>query len=468
MSYKLGVIVPYRDRFNQLITFKNTIIKYLINKGFDFELIIIEQDNAKTFNRGKLLNIGFKYAKKLKCDYVVFHDIDMLPIDVDYSYNEFPLQLSTKFTTNSRVISEDFFGGVTLFPMGDFESINGYPNEYWGWGFEDNELLYRCKLNNITLNKKEIKICGGNTAALKFNGTDSYVSSINKINFSEPITLFVSFFPDDIFCNPDKIDDTYAVLGIPGHDFQISYNSYSKYNFEMYDSKGEICVINTDFKPNYKTNICVTIDPRINTVTMYQDGLLIGSSIYKNRMGHYNGQFYLGAVDPRRGDNPKFFKGLITSFAYFNSILSEREIIDISNNKNFGLTHNFGDYKSSNKLQQYYDGKFIKGEHLMDLSGNLNDGIINNCKIVEYNHEDVKIVEYPYKRESLFELMEHEDNGYVGSSWKNITTRYNQMKFYNKFIKGYPKTNDGGLSNCEFIEINKININRLTQIIVSI
>jgi hypothetical protein len=464
VSYKIGIIVPYRNRFSHLIKFKNHIIPYLTSKGFDFELIIIEQDYAKTFNRGKLLNIGFKYAKILHCDYVVFHDVDMLPVDVDYSYSDIPLQLSS----NKGIVSDDFFGGVTLFPVQIFEEINGYSNDYWGWGFEDNDLLYRCILKKVFLDKKEIKICTGNTASLKFNGINSFVSCINKINMTKPITLFVSFYPDDIFCTIDRFDDTYGVMGIPGFDFQISFNSYSRYNFEMYDASGEICVINTEIKPNYMTNICVTIDPMSKMVTMYQDGLLIDSVTYNRPIWNYEGQMYLGAVDPRRGDNPKYFKGQINSFAYFENILTKKEIIELSTNKNYGLTYDFGEYVSSRYLKQNYDAKFIRGNYLMDLSGNLNDGKINNCEIVEYNHEDLKIIEIPFKRESTFDLLPHEENGYVGGSWKDITTRYNQMKYYNEITQGHRDPNKDGLNNCYFKELNYININRLTQIIVSI
>ena len=55
-NHKLGIIVPYRDRPNQLKTFTERIAG-LIN--IPYELIIIEQADDKEFNRGKLLNIGF-------------------------------------------------------------------------------------------------------------------------------------------------------------------------------------------------------------------------------------------------------------------------------------------------------------------------------------------------------------------------------------------------------------------------
>ena len=92
---KLGIIVPYRNRYTHLDKFTKHITEYLENKDINYKVIIVEQDDAKLFNRGMLLNIGYYYAKKIRCDYVVFHDIDMLPIDVDYSYTDHPIHLAT-------------------------------------------------------------------------------------------------------------------------------------------------------------------------------------------------------------------------------------------------------------------------------------------------------------------------------------------------------------------------------------
>ena len=84
---KLGVIVPYRNRHLHLTEFKKQIVSYLDSNSYEnYVIIIVEQDDARLFNRGMLLNIGFKEAEKQDCDYVVFHDVDMLPIYVNYSY----------------------------------------------------------------------------------------------------------------------------------------------------------------------------------------------------------------------------------------------------------------------------------------------------------------------------------------------------------------------------------------------
>ena len=471
---KLGVIVPYRDRYDHLIIFKKRIGHYLKKMKIDYELIIVEQDNAKNFNRGKLLNIGFLYAKELGCDYVVFHDVDMVPVDVDYSYNDYPIHLISKFTCDhkkfDRIIFDEYFGGVTLFPIADFESINGYSNEYWGWGFEDDDLLYRCKINGIKLNEKNIKTTGANGAALKFNGVNAHVEGKNTFDLTKPITFYISFCSDDIECDYKKYDDTYSIFSIPGLDLNINYNSYSRYNFEMYDEKENVIYINSDVKPNYKTTICVTIHPTNKIVKMYQDGILISEKEFSENLYGYEvvRKFYLGVGDYRREDNKNYFKGLINSFAVFNKVLSEKEIETISKNKNFGLTQNFKNYNSSDKIHLYYDSKFIKDYKLIDLSGNENHGKIVNCEIVEYNFEDVKKTHIPFRRDCTFKLIPHEENGYVKGSWKEQTTRYNQMRYYNEVLRGNNDIKGNGLNDCKYKELSRVSVGNETNITVSI
>ena len=89
---KLGVIVPYRGRPTQLRKFKDHIKDYLRKSNISYQLIVVEQMDDLPFNRGKLLNIGFNALKK-RCDYVVFHDVDMLPLRVDYSPSDVPIHL---------------------------------------------------------------------------------------------------------------------------------------------------------------------------------------------------------------------------------------------------------------------------------------------------------------------------------------------------------------------------------------
>ena len=288
MSKKLGIIVPYRDRAEHLDKFKEEFKKYMESYDIDYHLIIVEQDNANIFNRGMLLNIGFVYAKKLNCDYVVFHDIDMIPVDVDYSYSDKPLQLANNFINDdSRTIFDEYFGGVTMFPIEDFEKINGYSNRYWGWGYEDNDLLFRCATKSLNLDDLVLNNFKPRGTKLKLNGINAYVKGKNfnnLLNFNNDLTLFISFYPDDLILNHKNDVDNFTIFSIFGYDTSISYNSFSRYNFLTFDSQNNPININSNIKRNYKTNICITFDSVKKRLDVYQDGKLIDTKkkLHKN------------------------------------------------------------------------------------------------------------------------------------------------------------------------------------------
>jgi hypothetical protein len=130
----LAIIVPYRDRKIHLDQFIPHMNKFLP----EAQIIVVEQTDQKEFNRAKLLNIGTLHTK---ADHYCFHDVDKLPIKGNYSYPDFPRQIAPNpFQTQS------YFGGVTLFNKKHFEQVDGYNNEYWGWGGEDNEMMFQLYL----------------------------------------------------------------------------------------------------------------------------------------------------------------------------------------------------------------------------------------------------------------------------------------------------------------------------------
>jgi hypothetical protein len=147
-SKKLAVIVPYRDRESHLEQFMPRMKEFLESNNITFHITVIEQANKLPFNRAKLLNVGFNECQFY--DYFCFHDVDMLPIEADYSFPDSPTHLAANVEQFGWGLAyETYFGGVTLFSKEDFLKINGYSNNYNGWGAEDDDLWNRCIQNKL-------------------------------------------------------------------------------------------------------------------------------------------------------------------------------------------------------------------------------------------------------------------------------------------------------------------------------
>jgi hypothetical protein len=473
-KHKLGIIVPYRNRKRDLRIFSSHMVEYLEDKGIDYEIIIVNQDSARQFNRGMLLNVGYTYAKELGCDYIVFHDIDMLPIDVDYSYSKYPLHLATDFELEegekSREIFDEYFGGVTMFTIEDFESINGYSNKYWGWGYEDTDLLLRCRVGGLDLDTLEFKNFGKSGNALLFNGVDAYVKCDNMIDLNNNATFFISFYPEKIVLDHYKESDEFTVFSIPGWDFAICYNSFMRYNFCAFDGMRNPYFVNSKIKTNYKTNMAVVLDRENNIIKVYQDGEFIGQTEQFRKLYFYRKEpsFYLGAGNPTRENIPNFFKGRIDTFAYYDDMLGENEIKEISLNTKHYLNESFGDYKSKNSLKLYYEADFIENYKLKDLTENGNDGEIVNCQIIKQRYTECVEVKIPHRRKSLFKSLKHEENGFLGNRWKDQATRWNQLRFHNEVSINTNLIKTDGLSDLKFYERQKVHKNKILHVYVAI
>jgi hypothetical protein len=145
---KLSIIVPYRDREDHLEEFVPYMEGSKFLEGINFEILIVEQNEEKPFNRGKLLNVGS--LESPSSEYYCFHDVDMLPINSDYSFVSNPTHLAAEAEQfGFKLPYAGYFGGVTLFNKKDFTEINGYSNEYWGWGAEDDDVMHRCLAKGI-------------------------------------------------------------------------------------------------------------------------------------------------------------------------------------------------------------------------------------------------------------------------------------------------------------------------------
>lgn len=142
---KLSLIIPYRNREENLKIFLPTIKQYLQNQNIDYELIVVEQADLKPFNKAKLLNIAVLNSRK-DSDYFVFHDVDVLPCNIDYRYCNHslkPFSVVTDASNKRNTWLDNSFQKVVLVPKKIFFDINGWSNDYWQYGREDDDLFFR-------------------------------------------------------------------------------------------------------------------------------------------------------------------------------------------------------------------------------------------------------------------------------------------------------------------------------------
>ncbi|XP_049539549.1 beta-1,4-N-acetylgalactosaminyltransferase bre-4-like, partial [Anopheles darlingi] len=146
---RVAIIVPYRNREQQLPIFLKNLHQFLMKQQLDYGIYIVEQTPGLSFNRAALMNIGFTEAMKQRnwgC--LIFHDIDLLPMDDRnlYTCTDQPRHMSVGMSTfDFKLPYETFFGGVSAMTVKQFRKVNGFSNVYWGWGAEDDDMSMRIK-----------------------------------------------------------------------------------------------------------------------------------------------------------------------------------------------------------------------------------------------------------------------------------------------------------------------------------
>jgi hypothetical protein len=181
-GHSLAVIMPYRgaggvDDLRDLCAILPT---HLARLGIRHRLYLVRQIDDLPFNRGALVNAAVRLLARgqpgltsgFDFDYLAVHDIDRFPVQAGRAtdagsathagsaahagsatptgivtacsnataeYYSFPLP-------SPRVLHPlSLAGGVLIIQRSHYEAVNGFSNEYWGWGEEDNDLFLRLR-----------------------------------------------------------------------------------------------------------------------------------------------------------------------------------------------------------------------------------------------------------------------------------------------------------------------------------
>ncbi len=160
------------DQLKRLLAAFNILVaKYESNSKYHFFIIVSEQTApAKYFNRGLLINLAYKYFIENvgTPSLLIFHDIDMIPDARMFAQYLEPHKSYSLLPHNSATFKKEYgfkaMAGAAVYMTTPetFVRANGFPNNFWGWGGEDNALHARYERLGIKL---------------RYNYTGDYVST---------------------------------------------------------------------------------------------------------------------------------------------------------------------------------------------------------------------------------------------------------------------------------------------------
>ncbi|XP_076617095.1 beta-1,4-galactosyltransferase 1-like [Chaetodon auriga] len=161
-QHKVAIIIPFRNRYDHLKHWLFYLHPILIRQQLDYGVYVINQEGTGVFNRAKLMNVGYVEALK-EYDYecFVFSDVDLVPMDDRNLYRCFnnPRHLAVAMDKFKFSLPYNtYFGGVSSLSKDQYLKINGFPNTYWGWGGEDDDIYKRIIFRGMSLSRPDFVI----------------------------------------------------------------------------------------------------------------------------------------------------------------------------------------------------------------------------------------------------------------------------------------------------------------------
>lgn len=420
---KLGVCVPYRNREEHLKEFIPEVGKYLEARGIDYCMYFAHQKDDKLFNRGAMKNIAAKVAFEDGCDYIVWHDIDMIPEEgggADYSYPaDHPRHIATNISQMDYQLKYfEYFGGAVVFTKEQVEKTNGYSNEYWDWGSEDDDLFWRCYLEGLA--DVKIPLVQEDAQYYHFRGQDSYIKIPtegtrlrNFMGMSHSIQITCRAFQQlnkiqmYLVGDPRRKYVEFPILIIPGYDYGFNFNNSKAVSIQFWNTFNQHNQIWCKKYDQQWSTFTATFDALNQECRLYLNGHEIDASLgqgsqsplrWTGHLKRYNNQDIYVATTPSvpREDPRKFFKGDIREIKIWNRCLDRVEVEDSYQYYNI----------DDDPLFWMYDGKC--SHNFLDFNVDLIKG------------ETISIVDsiLPYRVAGRFRCLPHEDEGIVGGKFK--------------------------------------------------
>lgn len=158
----MAIIIPFRHRHEHLKHWLYYLHPILQRQQLDYGVYVINQDGEGIFNRAKLMNVGYvETLKEYNYTCFVFSDVDLVPMDDRNLYSCFdnPRHLAVAMDKfKFQLPYKSFFGGVSSLSKDQYLAINGFPNTYWGWGGEDDDIYNRVIAKKMNISRPSLAL----------------------------------------------------------------------------------------------------------------------------------------------------------------------------------------------------------------------------------------------------------------------------------------------------------------------
>ncbi|PIK41360.1 hypothetical protein BSL78_21792 [Apostichopus japonicus] len=129
--WKVAIIIPFRDRFVHLPIILRHLVPFLKEQYLEFGIFFVEQ--LLTIPNGTAL-YSMTWTTSLSA-------MATSTVAVECQNISYLVQIDGVINCCTAF----FFGAVTGFTRSQVADFNGFPNTYWGWGGEDDDILGRMR-----------------------------------------------------------------------------------------------------------------------------------------------------------------------------------------------------------------------------------------------------------------------------------------------------------------------------------
>jgi hypothetical protein len=326
-----------------------------------------------------------------------------------------------------------------IFNKEHVEKTNGYSNDYWDWGQEDDDLFWRCYFEGMTTGKvirrEKDKIVAN------FNGNDSTISIPTDREISSCLhrdhTITLTFNAEQqndkvpIYLVGDENNKfiEYPLLRKDGSwTWGLSFNNSRAVTMQLIDRDGGNHYNWAKRFEGLWTRVTLSFNSEENSAYFYVNDELISQVDDIKQNLPFNLNKKLRTHDSQRpfllGYCPfmkTFFKGKISEFKIYN--------------KFFNNVNEMDNDKENLVLDMDLTDKFLPQQNMM------------------FTHENYDIIEnvVPFRRDGNFYCLPHLDEGFVNGKWfKGETTARNEKRFVTEMQQKKIDYKKDGINNMRY------------------